>query len=307
VSDGLSQLLLRLSVSSSVYCRTAMTAPWGFKLPAVGVPAFHLVVGGSAWLEVEGLPRQVELSGGDLVILPRGDAHAVRDRPTSPVRWLNELVEATPAVEGWVHHGGGGEPSELLCGGFAIERIAVAAVVEALPRLVHLRGGEGGAPEWLAELIGMIAKEMSRGGPGSEAVVARLTDALLAHALRYCLLESTAARQAPVGAITDERLARVLKLIHEHPERAWTVSNLATAAVMSRSAFAEKFRAAVGESPMRHLARYRLNRAAEYLRTTKSGLLEIARLTGYRSDVSLSKAFHRQFGASPGSFRRGAG
>jgi transcriptional regulator GlxA family with amidase domain len=142
---------------------------------------------------------------------------------------------------------------------------------------------------------------------GSEAVVARLTDALLAQALRQCLLESTAAQQAPVGAITDQRLARALRLIREHPERPWTVGSLATAAAMSRSAFAEEFRTAVGESPMRHLARYRLNRAAEYLRTTKSGLREIARLTGYQSEVSLSKAFHRQFGASPGAFRRGPG
>ena len=304
MNDGLSQLLLRLSVSSTVYCRAAMTAPWGFKVPAVGVPAFHLMAGGSAWLEVVGLRRQVQLSGGDLVILPGGDAHAVRDRPTSPVRWLNEIVETTPAVGGWVHHGGYGPGTSMLCGGFAIERIAAPQVVEALPRLVHLHGGERSAPDWLAGLIRMIAAEMASGGPGSEAVVARLTDALLAQALRQCLLDSTSAAHAPPDAIADPQVARALRLLREHPDRPWTVAGLASAVSMSRSAFAERFRGSVGETPIRHLARLRLHRAAEYLRTTRSGLREIARLTGYDSEVSLSRAFRRQFGASPGAFRQ---
>ena len=83
-----------------------------------------------------------------------------------------------------------------------------------------------------------------------------------------------------------------------------TVAGLASAVSMSRSAFAERFRGSGGETPIRHLARLRLHRAAEYLRTTRSGLREIARLTGYDSEVSLSKAFRRQFGASPGAFRQ---
>src|SRR5438270_5406764 len=218
-----------------------MTAPWGFKVPAVGVPAFHLMAGGSGWLEVVGLRRQVQLSGGDLVILPGGDAHAVRDRPTSPVRWLNEIVETTPAIGGWVHHGGDGPATSMLCGGFAIERIAAPQVGEALPRLVHLHGGERSAPDWLAGLIRMIAAEMASGGPGSEAVVARLTDALLAQALRQCLLDSDRVSGA-ASTVGDPEVARALRLIREHPDRAWSMPEMAAAVAMSRSAFADRFR-----------------------------------------------------------------
>ena len=47
-------------------------------------------------------------------------------------------------------------------------------------------------------------------------------------------------------------------------------------------------------------------RAAEYLRGTNAGVREIARLVGYDSDVSVTKAFHRHFGTSPGAYRKAA-
>jgi transcriptional regulator GlxA family with amidase domain len=97
----------------------------------------------------------------------------------------------------------------------------------------------------------------------------------------------------------------VLRLVREHPERPWSVTMMAAEVAMSRSAFAERFRAATGETPMHHLARYRMGRAAEYLRGTNAGIREIAHRTGYDSEVSISKAFKRQFGMSPGVYRRG--
>ncbi len=62
--------------------------------------------------------------------------------------------------------------------------------------------------------------------------------------------------------------------------------------------------ATIGETPIQKLTRYRLRRAAGYLRTTNAGIREIARLTGYESEVSVSKAFRRYFGISPGAYRR---
>ena len=47
-SDGLSQLLLRLTVNSTLYCLSSMTVPWGFKVAARSGPAFHLLTLGCA-------------------------------------------------------------------------------------------------------------------------------------------------------------------------------------------------------------------------------------------------------------------
>jgi AraC-like DNA-binding protein/mannose-6-phosphate isomerase-like protein (cupin superfamily) len=296
--DGLSEVLLRLSVNSTVFC-FFMSSPWGFKVPARPVPAFHILTSGAAWLEVEGMPQPVRLSAGDLVILPRGQAHVVRNSPrTSSLEWLDRILAGTPPVNWQLSYGGGGERSELLCGGFAIDPVAGRAVLDALPDVVHLKGSEALAPEWLVGLIRMIATEVAKGGPGSEAVVTRLTDALIAQALRHSLADVR-----PVD-YRDPQLAHALRLMRDHPDQDWTVPKLATAVSMSRSAFAERFRAAMGESPIRHLTRYRMARAAEYLRLTDAGIREIARLTGYDSEVSVTKAFRRQFGVAPGAYRK---
>jgi AraC family transcriptional regulator, alkane utilization regulator len=301
--DGLSQLLLRLTVSSTVYCLSHMTAPWCFKVAARSRPAFHLLTAGSAWLEVEGQPTSIRVSAGDLLILPRGDAHMVRDSPKSPVQWLDSILQDTPPVNGQLNHGGGGERSELLCGGFAVDQLTGRPLLEALPTVVHLRGSEGRAPEWLVGLIRMIATEMDASGPGSEAVVTRLTDALLAQALRRCLLEVDQ-KMSTTTPISDPNIARALRLVRDHPDQHWTVPKLSAAVSMSRSAFAERFRSATGESPMQHLTRYRMARAAEYLRATNAGVREIARLTGYDSEVTVTKAFRRHFGVAPGAYRK---
>src|SRR5258708_13751228 len=145
-SDGLSQLLLRLTVNSTVYCLSEMTAPWGFEVAARSGPAFHLLTSGSAWLEVEGQPEPRRVVGGELVILPRGERHVVRDSPNSAVTWLDRILAETPPVNGHLSHGGGGERTDLLCGGFAVDRLTARPLLEALPTIVHLRGSGGRAP-----------------------------------------------------------------------------------------------------------------------------------------------------------------
>jgi AraC-like DNA-binding protein len=301
--DGLSQLLLRLTVTSTVYCLSQMSSPWGFKVAARADPAFHLLTLGGAWLEVEGRSDRIRLNAGDLVILPRGEGHAVRDSPNSPVTWLDRILEDTPPINGQLAYGGGGERSELLCGGFAVDQITGRPLLEALPTVVHLRGSEGRAPEWLVGLIRMIATEMASSRAGSEAVVTRLTDALLAQALRECLIDADRGL-GNATAVSDPQIARSLRLIRDHPDQEWSVPKMAAAVSMSRSSFSQRFRVATGESPMRHLTRYRMSRAADYLRATEVGVREIARLTGYDSEVSVSKAFKRQFGMSPGAYRK---
>ena len=87
---------------------------------------------------------------------------------------------------------------------------------------ISVRGSGGHAPEWLVSLVRMIAVEMASTGPGSEAVVTRLTDALLAQALRQCLAEADRAFGGAT-AVSDPQIARALRLIREHPDRHWTV------------------------------------------------------------------------------------
>src|SRR2546423_8543371 len=86
--DPISETLVGIRIRSTLYCRSLMRAPWGFGVEAHGNPAFHIVVEGQAWLEIEGEPDQIHLSAGGLVGLAtgkrplgRGDSEASANQP----------------------------------------------------------------------------------------------------------------------------------------------------------------------------------------------------------------------------------
>lgn len=95
--------------------------------------------------------------------------------------------------------------------------------------------------------------------------------------------------------------------MHADPARAWTVSQLAGVAVVSRSTLAARFKQVVGQGPLEYLTGWRLELAAARLRRGDETLEAIARQVGYGSVSALSNAFKRRLGLSPRDYRRRAG
>jgi len=81
------------------------------------------------------------------------------------------------------------------------------------------------------------------------------------------------------------------------------VSRLASAVAMSRSNFAQRFAACVGESPMRYLARCRILRAAQLLDAERLTVSVAMQSVGYESESSFTKAFQRHLGCTPAAYR----
>jgi AraC-like DNA-binding protein len=73
---------------------------------------------------------------------------------------------------------------------------------------------------------------------------------------------------------------------------------------LSRSGFAARFHALVGEAPLAYLARWRMTKAASLLRDSELAMVEVAERVGYRNEVSFNKAFKRLQGMTPGAYRR---
>jgi AraC-like DNA-binding protein len=105
-------------------------------------------------------------------------------------------------------------------------------------------------------------------------------------------------------ALSDRSIGKALALIHERPADGWTVEKLASAVALSRSGFAERFRALVGDPPLDYLARWRMTKAAELLRDSDLAMIDVAERVGYRSEASFNRAFKRLEGVTPGAFRR---
>jgi AraC family transcriptional activator of mtrCDE len=106
------------------------------------------------------------------------------------------------------------------------------------------------------------------------------------------------------SAVRSTHTARALARIHEAPERAWTLEDLAQEAGVSRAAFARNFRASVGEPPHTYLTRWRMGIAAQLVEETDLRLSEIASRVGYQSEFSFSRAFKLARGVSPIQYRR---
>ncbi len=107
------------------------------------------------------------------------------------------------------------------------------------------------------------------------------------------------------GSVEAERrfAERTLARMRERSGEALTLADLAADAAASPSAFARRFRAADGRSPMRALADVRAERAEALLVAPSCTVLQAALEAGFGSMSSLSRAFRRRTGMTPSVWR----
>ena len=154
----------------------------------------------------------------------------------------------------------------------------------------------------LRHCITNLLDEIATARPGRCAMTETLLRRALLLLLRRCG-DDGAARPAWMVALEDKRLAAAIASMREHPERAYTLDELARVAGMSRSVFAAHFAEVVGHPAMEFLKRLRLSRAAGLLVQTDLPVKAVAVRTGYSSRSSFTRAFLAFHGAAPRTFR----
>jgi AraC-like DNA-binding protein len=299
--DLLADLLGSIRLRSAVYCQMELGVPWGVSLSAGGGAAFQIVVRGTCWLEVAGVAKPVQLSEGDLVVLPRGDAHLIRNPLATRAA---DLVQCDgPSAQKVFRLSGDGPVTRLLCSCLRFANGTTDPLLAILPPLLHFKLGT--AAPWFEATVSKILEELDSDRLGADAVVTRLAEVLLTQAVR-AFFEQNAdrVRSGWLAAVRDKHIGRALTLMHAEPERPWTISLLADRAAVSRSVFATKFSRLVGEPPLRYLMGLRLNSAAMRLRSTEDSLKTIAAAAGYHSVAAFAKAFKRHIGTTPGQYRK---
>jgi AraC-like DNA-binding protein len=258
-------------------------------------------------VQVTGANQAVELVEGDFVVIPRGDAHIMRDSATSTVVDFFELAkQSAPDNKGVFRAGGKGVITKLVCGGMQFDNEATNPLLALLPPLIHVKGENRSAATWLQTTVSQVLEELDSSRAGAQAIVTRLADILFIKAVRtYFEQNINKAQCGWLAAIRDPHIGPALAQLHARPEEAWTVASLARLVALSRSLFAEKFAQLVGQPPLRYVKRLRLNRAAIRLRSTNDKLSVIAADAGYESAAAFTKAFKRDLGRTPGEYRRG--
>ena len=304
-ADPLGEALHVLRLSGTLYSRCEFTAPWGLALPPFPDSLmFQVVTAGRCWLEVDGDEPRL-LQPGGLGLVPHGEGHRLVSEPgadavglfDAPREHLTDRYEI-------IRFGGGGSPTSLICGTVRFDHPAALHLIDVLPNVVSVDAWNASESEWLSSTLRFMAAEARATRPGGETVVTRLADILVIQAIRAWIASDPAAQTGWLGALRDRQIGGVFAQVQRDLAHPWTVASLADSVAMSRSAFAARFHALVGEPPMQYVTRWRMQVAATWLRSEDTTIGEIALRLGYDSEAAFSRAFKRVVGVSPGTVRR---
>ena len=116
--------------------------------------------------------------------------------------------------------------------------------------------------------------------------------------------EEAPGRTGWLAGVGDRIVGGALNAIHSRPAHPWTLEDLAKQAGTSRSVLSERFQQIVGSSTMQYLTQWRMVLAANLLCRSNAPLSRIAEDVGYQTDTAFSRAFRREYGEPPASWRR---
>jgi AraC-like DNA-binding protein len=303
-TDAMSDMLSLVRMSGDLVGLGDYADPWSLRIDQP-CAHFHVMLQGSAWLQCEGA-EPVRLAQGDLVLLPHGNGHTISSEPALEAVPFRDALASNPSTIP-LHHriDGPGPRSQLVCGKYSFGGGLVPRLLDVLPSVIHVSGRASDPQDGLYATTRFMLYEAQNPTAGSAIMVNRLLDLLFIQIVRDWGARSPR-NLSWLGGLRDAQVGRALSAIHLDLARRWTVADLATLAGLSRSAFAIRFADIVGTTPLRYVANWRLDRAADYLRNSAARLSEIATLTGYASEAAFSRAFKQKFGVSPAQYRRGA-
>lgn len=313
--DVLSDVLRHIRLEGAFFFHGEFREPWSVRTPngeeaarllyppAKRLAILHLVLRGRCWAQVEGQPP-LALEPGDAVVLPSGDAHLLASGLHHAPVDMGHLIDFNQRTGlELVQYGGEGDACELACGWFAFEHDASNPLLASLPTM--LRAPVGGLPPgpWLVEATRYALSQGRSREPGAGVAGAKVAEALFVESLRAYLASSPAQPAGWLTGLRDPQIGRCMTLLHQQPDRAWTVEVLAEQVHMSRSTLAERFQELVGVPPMRYLKSWRLAVAARLLRNDHTAVIRVAEAVGYSSEASFSRAFKSEYGLPPNAWR----
>jgi len=313
VADPLSTVLESLRLKGAVFLTARFTEPWAvitsvpgefwrrLLSPSTELIAYHFVLEGSLLVALEGQPPR-RVGAGEIVVLPRNPPHRLASGMDAVPVDARALVRPSP--DGGlvrIEYGGGGAPSRIVCGFLGCEDHR-HPLIDALPALLTI-GVQGSPSRGLVEAsLAFALRELTEGRPAAGAMLAKVSELLLMDAIRG-YVASAEPQDGWLRGLSDPQIARALALIHQDITRAWTAEDLAREAALSRTAFVERFRKLVGAPPFRYLTAWRMDTAKLQLRESPKTVAQVAYAVGYESEEAFNRAFHREVGVPPATWR----
>ena len=319
--DALSDVLRVVRLSGAVYLDAEFTTPWclfgqadaalcaAFLPGSERVISYHLITEGSCSARLANDPDSaIQLNAGELLVVPQGEAHIFGSSLDLPPGLAGPLLagqlQTTPGQVMKLCYGGGGAPTCIVCGFLACNDTLSNPLLCSLPRIFKVDMRSDPQSAWLESALRFAAAEAAHVRAGSVTVLARLSELLFVEAVRRCIDALPADRKGWLAGLRDRFVGRALSMLHAQPGHSWTVDELAQKVGLSRSALAQRFTELLGQPPMQYLARWRLQLASLELLNGSKSLVAVAEQVGYDSEAAFSRAFKREFGMPPATWRK---
>lgn len=258
---------------------------------------YHYIRRGRVWAEVDGEePAQVDQ--GAVLVFPRNDRHLLYTRAGLTPIDADELLQpgkdggpATIRIDGT-----GDDCVDIYCGFLGMSEYR-HPLFDNLPRMLvfHPQDESG---DWVASSMRFLSTDRS------PAMIARLAQLFVGHAIKY-YLEGADELAGWAAAVRDKTVGKALNVIHNRYSEELDGETLAREAGVSRTILQERFAEMIGESPMRYCARWRMRMAANMLREGKQNTANVAYAVGFNSEAAFNRAFKREFGEPPATWKRG--
>ena len=312
--DALSEILRTVRLKGGVFLDARFRPSWSVAssltpddlVPYMARPevlcALHYVIAGEMYVEVEG-EEPLQVKSGELVLLPRNVPHVMSNRPGQRPVGARDLIQpSTDGLSSLVHGGSDGPLTNLICGYLANEEMR-NPLMATLPRLLKVNISEGASRDWIESSLRYGAQQLSEGHLASSSVMARLSELLFVEAVRAYSESQKVHEKHWLHGLKDQYVGRALAALHDRLSHGWSVADLAEVAGLSRSAFVERFTAAMGAPPMQYLAKSRMLLAKELLVERQKSIGQVAAAVGYDAEAAFNRAFKREFGVPPARWR----
>lgn len=297
LNDILSTILIGSVIQSKIY---SGKKKWGIGGKGCERAYFALIAHGSGSVQID-TQASYTFNAGDFFFIGPHVNYWIGSEEYNQDRLFRDSINSDSIFEN-IHIEGDENKVEIVCGWFKFGLPPQSLFYNVIPQILCLNEFDNSYPQ-IISAVNMLQSEANTALSGAKQIMKRLGEIIIILIIR-AHFDKSGEQIHWLNALKDPKISLAVESIHEDISKKWTVEMMSRTAGMSRASFAAQFKKLMNEGPLNYLTKWRMYKAAHLLITTSYTLADIAEKVGYSSELSLNKAFKKQYKISPSVYKK---